>query len=279
MAGSQQGFAPDENYTRVFGPLYVQNSYVEKFKDILPDIPDIDFSEISCQSAIAALKGASDMLEDVLAMPNELMSMARDLINKPFGDAEKIFDAAMSVINNIEAEIMSILSGPGAVIGKFQAALESMLDCPFLADSAIGKEAAGLLDIMNAGGSIMGMLGGFQSQLKAAAMDQMNAIKKIPLSKLDELQNMFQSALDDLGVGDLINGINDLASCVAAVCSAGEAALEGVKGAADFLSGINGKFDEVTGKLTGAVVKAANDTEQAAIDFANDLAFAKIKWS
>lgn len=282
MAGSQNGFAPDENYQRVFGPLYVQKSYVKKFQEVLPDIPDINLDDLSCQSAVAMLKGTADMLEQAMALPNELMNMAKDLISKPFGDAEKIIAAATAVIGNIEKELMSLLAGPTGVLGQFTAALESLLSCPFLADSPLGKEAAGLLDMIDAGkgmSAISGVIGGFQSQLNNMAREQLNAIKNIPLSKLDNLQSMLDTALDDLGVGEMIGKIDDLASCVASLCNAAEAAASGIKSAGEFLEQLNGAtLDKVKGKVEAVIVKATNDVEQKALDMANDMAVLKMKF-
>lgn len=282
MAGSQTGFAPDENYMRVFGPLYVQKSYVEKFKEVLPDIPDIDLNNLSCQSAVSMMKQTADMLEQAMALPNELMSMAKDLVQKPFGDAEKIIAAATAVIGNIERELMSLIAGPAGVLGKFTAALEKLLSCPFLADTALGKEAAGLLDTLDAGGglsAIDSLVAGFQSQLNNMAREQLNAIKNVPLSKLDELQGMLDKAIDDLGVGKMIGALDDLASCVAALCNAAEAGASAAKSVGEFLEQMNGAtFDKAKEKVTAVVVKAANDVEQKAIDMANDMAVLKMKF-
>lgn len=285
MGGTQKGFALDSNYQKVFGPLYVQKSYVKKFKDILPDIPDIDISldNLSCKAAIAALQSLTNFAEDALKVPNELMNMAKDIISKPFGAAEEILDAALHTINDMEAAIMSLLEGPGNVIDNFKKALEKLLDCPFIADTPIGKEAAMLLDMVNAGAglaAIRSMIYGFQAQLRAAAMEQLNAVKNIPLSKIDDLQKMLNEAIKDAGIPDALDMMDKITKCVEALCAAGTAAVEGVKGVKDFLESLNGAtWDKVTGVITAPVVNAADEVQKKALDLANQLAMAKLKLS
>jgi uncharacterized protein YjbJ (UPF0337 family) len=278
MAGqqsAQNGKCP-EGYTHVFGPLCIEQTTLSKIDEAIPDLPDVDFTDPSCEAAIAALKSVANTLQQVLDMPQKLMGMARELIERPFDAAEKMVSNVLGIFDELEKAIDDVLSGPMGALGEFKQALEKMLACPFIADTPIGKAAAALLDAIDDGLPIDELLQDFKGKLKSAVKEQINAVKDMPLSALSSLDKLFNDMLERFGVEDLIKKVRDLYKCVEAVCDMVKVAKRLPKSAEGFLESINGTIDETTGKLKAAVVKTANKTEQAAKDLADSIAVIKL---
>ena len=265
-----------EGYTRLFGPLCIQQTTLKKIEDIVPELPEFHFTNPSCEAALAGLKGVAEQLDKALQMPRKLMQMAKRLIEKPFDDAQRAVDSALSVLDEINSMINDVLSGPMGAIGELRNALQKMLDCPFIADLPIAKTAASLLDAMRDGLPYEDLLNSFKSQLSQAASEQINKAKEQPLNALNNLQKLYDDMLQRGGVADLIRQVDNLYKCVEAACNMAEVAGRLPKKASEFLGSINGVIDETTGKLSAAVVKAANSTQQAAIKVAEDLAVIKL---
>ena len=146
-----------------------------------------------------------------------------------------------------------------------------MLACPFIADITIAKTAAGILDAIENGSDITGLIGTFKEQLKKAASDQIKAAEQMPLTALANLEKLYNDALERMGVEDLVNKAKDLYKCVEAACDLIKVAERIPHTPSSILESINAKIDETTGRLTGAVVKTANNAQQAALNAARSL--------
>jgi uncharacterized phage infection (PIP) family protein YhgE len=157
------------------------------------------------------------------------------------------------------------------MLGELVRALNKMLACPFIADMPIARTAAGILDAIENGSDITGMISSFKEQLKKAASDQIKAAEEMPLSALANLEKLYNDSLERLGVEDLVNKAKDLYKCVEAACDLIQVAERIPHTPASILESINAKIDETTGRLTGAVVKTTNNVQQSALNAARSL--------
>ena len=277
MAGIQaQGEECPEGYTRVFGPLCIEQTTLAKIDEAIPDLPEFNFTDPGCESALSALKSVADTVKKALETPQNLIKMAQSMIEKPFNEAQKAVTSALGVIDEISSTIDDMLSGATGMIGDFKRALEKMLACPFIADMPIAKTAAALLDALDSGNPITDMLSDFKSQLANAAKEQLDQIKEQPLSSLNNLQQMLDDMIERSGVQDLLKQMEQLYECVRAVCDMIQVAKRLPKTPGEIMEGINAKIDEATGKLKAAVVKPVNAAQQAAKELADAMTVIKL---
>jgi hypothetical protein len=208
-------------------------------------------------------------LEQAIEMPKKLMSVAKGLIEKPFNAAQQLVNSTLGIFDEIGQALDDLLK-PG-MLAELARALRKMLNCPFMADLPIARTAAGILDSIENGTDITGMLGTFKEQLKKAASDQIKAAEEMPLSSLANLEKLYNDSLERMGIQDLVDKANDLYKCVEAACDLIKVAERIPHTPSSILESINAKIDETTGRITGAVVKTANNTQQAALNAARSL--------
>ncbi len=277
MAGqqtAQNGKCP-EGYTHVFGPLCVEQTKLAKFEELLPDMPKVDLTDPPCEAALAALKSAADALETILEAPRKLKKMAKDIINRPFKAAEKIANSVLGIIDELNQMIDDILGGAG-VLKDLAKALEKVLSCPFLADTPLGKAAAALLDAIDGGLPITGLLEAFKEQMSGAVKDKLKELKKLPLSAIDGMEKTLNDMLERYGVGKLLQQLEDLEKCVKSLCNLVKVAKRLPAKASDFLESLDAAFDSSTGKLKAALTKPVTVAEKEATALAKSLAVVKL---
>lgn len=265
-----------KGFVHVFGPLCVEQTTLAKIEDAVPDLPEFDFTNPGCEAALAALKEVTDMVEQAIEMPKKLMKMADELIEKPFDAAQDIVDNALGVIDAVSAMIDEFLAGPAGLINELKQSIESMLACPFIADTPIAKTAAALLDAMDEGADYHDLLSSFKNMLSSAAKEQINKVKDVPLSALGDIEKLYNDMIERSGVGELIKKAQDLEQCVRAACNLLEVAARVPTAAADFIEQLGGKFNETTGKFTATLVRPVTESAKRAKQLADDLAVIKL---
>lgn len=278
MGGTQQaenGKCP-EGFVHVFGPLCVEQTTLAKIEDAIPDLPEFDFTNPGCEAALAALKDATDAIEQALEMPKKLMKMGQDLIEKPFDAAAKVVDSALGVIDDISSMIDEFISGPAGLVGDLKRSLEGMLACPFIADTPIAKSAAALLDAVDGGVPLDGMLQEFKNDLSSAAKEYINQAKDTPLSALGDMEKLYNDMIERSNVGDLIQKAKDLEQCLRSACNLAEVAARVPTSAATFIEEIGGAWDAATGKFTATFVKPVTESAKTAKKLADELTVIKL---
>lgn len=282
-----------KKYVRVFADIFISESIIERFQDSLPKLPnlDLDLADFGCQGALAALNFASDLLEQAMSIPQRVCELAKsivdDMIDFGTAQAEKVLDAITSTMEEFEEKAEQIISetiqeieealsgidfgidlgfggaslgdlGPGLL--RMKRALQSLLDCPFLSDLPIAKQAGAVLDLLDAvgveeilstlpskpgeegdeggqgggeeektfgqkiaesiGGAISSAIKGLMETLKATMQAQINALRNIPLAVIGQMQKMLDNLVERIGLAEIAGVVNDLASCVASLCAA-----------------------------------------------------------
>lgn len=268
-----------EGYVHVFGPLCVEQTTLSKFEEAVPDLPEFDFTNPGCEAALAALNDVIQAAEQALEMPRKLMGMAAELIEKPFDAAQDMVDRTLGVLDDISAMIDDILSGPGALISDFKRALEGLLACPFIADTPIGKTAAAILDAMDEGLPYDQMLSSFKNQLSSVAREYIDKARDMPLSKLNDMEKLFDEMIERSGVGELLKKARDLEQCLRAACNMAEVAARVPKAVETILDELGAKWDEASGKFTATLVKPVTENAKRAKQLADDLAVIQLAGS
>ena len=221
--GATNGKCP-EGFVHVFGPLCVEQTTLAKIEDAAPDMPEFDFTNPGCEAALAALKEVIDTIEQTLEMPKKLMKIGRELIEKPFDAAARAVDKVLGIFDEISALIDEFLSGPGSLLNDLKRSLRALLDCPFIADTPVGKAAAALLDALESGLPYDALLQEFKNRLSTLAKDYINKAKDMPLSALGELEKLFNDMIERSNVGELLQTAKDLEKCLRAACNIAEIA-------------------------------------------------------
>jgi len=274
MAGQQlknsSGQCP-EGYVKVFGPLCIEQTTLAKIDDAIPDLPNFDFTDPTCEAALAALKSVADTVEQAIEMPKKLISMAKSIIEKPFTDIERTVSTMLGFIDEVNNIINDVISGAMGPVNDFKRALQRMLDCPYIADTEIGRLAASILDAMDGNMPYASLLSQFKQAMLSSAKDQINAIKEHPLNSINNLQTLYDKALNDAGVGRLLQQMNNLLECVRGACDMIAVAQRLPKTPSEILNSINATINNATGRITGAVVKTTNATQQAAKKVVDDM--------
>ncbi len=276
MAGQQltnkQEKCP-EGYYRVFGPLCIEYDTLQKIEETLPDIPEFDFSNPGCEAVLSAYKSVMNSVEQAIETPKQLIQVAKGLVERPFTEAQKILSSALGVFDEINNAIDNLLQND--LVDEFIRAVDKMLACPFIADMPIAKTAAALLDAIENGSDITSYVGAFKDHLAALAGSHLDALKKTPMDALANLDKLYDDALQRSGIEDLIQKANDLYQCIEAACNLIDVAERIPKTPGAILDSINAKIDETTGRISGAVVRAANNTQASAYNAAKKLAVVK----
>lgn len=265
-----------EGYVHVFGPLCVEQTTLAKFEEALPDLPEFDFTNPGCEAALAALNDSTQMVEQALEMPRKLMGMARELIEKPFDAAQDRVNKILGILDDISSMIDGFLAGPGALIGDLKRSLEALLACPFIADTPIGKTAAGLLDAIDGGLPYDQLLSSLKNQLSSAAGEYIDQARDMPLSKLNDIEKLFDDMIERSGVGELLQKARDLEQCLRAACNIMEVAARVPKAVETYMEELGGKWDEASGKFTATLVKPVTESAKRAKQLADDLAVIKL---
>lgn len=269
------GKCPD-GYIHVFGPLCVEQTTLSKFEEALPDLPEIKITNKVCESVLASLNSVLKSVEQALEMPRKLKRMAEELIEKPFDAAEDMVNNTLGVLDDIGAMIDDFLSGPGAFINELKEALEGILACPYIADTPIGKTAATILDAIENGLPYTQMLSSLKSQLSSAAKGYIDRVEDIPLSKLSDMETLYNEMLERSGVNDLLKQAKELEKCLRAVCNLAELGARVPDEVEKIVESLGAKWDEASGQFTATLVKPVTANAIRAKQLADELAIIKL---
>lgn len=280
MAGMQKaenGKCP-EGFKHVFGPLCIEETTLQQVDDALPDLPKIDFSftNPTCESALAALNAIMGSIEQALEMPTKLLNMARSLMERPFDDLQNLVGTAMGFVNQITDILDDLVNGVSGVLDPLRDALESVLSCPIIADTPIGKAAAMILDALDQGISITGLVDQYKQLLMGAVSEVLGAIKKQPMAAIDNLQKLYDRALDEAKVNELMDMARKLLQCVKATCDMIKVGKR-MKGIYDETSlddlwkKAGGVKDEITGKFKKAALGSWEGAKKGAVKLYDDV--------
>lgn len=261
-----------EGYVHVFGPLCVSETRLKRFTGI-PDFPkpeDFKLQNIDCESALAAYNKAMDAVENLLGIPKMMMELAEDVIEMPIDMLDEAIGGALGVLDVIGGAIDKVLGGAPGALSDFLSSLESLLDCPFIADTEIGAMAAEIVDEIQAGLLEMGSLEKLKRLIKDAVMSYVNQLADYPLSTLENAQDAFDKFIEDSGIGDALQKARDLEQCVRAACHMGEVATRIPASAEGVITNLKGTWQN--GKFTATLVTPISQAGQTAMKAAANMA-------
>lgn len=273
---AQNGKCPD-GYRFVYGKLCVSETTMEKTgldEITVPEVPE--FTDFACESAVSLLNGASQALAAALEVPYQLIRMAEKLLDYPADLAKEAIDGALNALGGINDAIDDLMSGPEGLLD----ALEAALDCPYIADSPLGKSLGGMIDNINDGKDLaQDQVDTLKNSVGSAANEVIDGVMEGPTGMLSKISDQYDALIKALGIEDLFNTLADLEECVENLCALYRTSEDFVKrlpkSSDEVAKSINGTYDREKRRLTTTVVEAKNATQQTAKDASNELSSLK----
>lgn len=263
------GTCPD-GYSEVW-VWCIKKTVVNKLTDPLANIslPDLSFTDVSCESALAAMKTLNKSLQSALEAPTRYMNLLKNLVNYPFDVASDLVSSALSAIDAVNQALASAMSAPN----DLRNALQSLLNCPLISDTDIGKLAASALDALNAGSGISNALNALKNSLNSTANELLNSLKDTPLDAINNLRNAYNNLLERSGISDLVSLLKQIEQCVEQLCAAyasTESFINRLPTSSDsLLSSAGAAFDSATGKVKQIATSTVTNTSSKLLNAAN----------
>lgn len=240
---------------------------LDKLKKPLTDIidwPDIPWPPTGpaslCKMLYTVYMAAFKSLKQALLLPSKYLDMARQIVNYPFDLAQSLVSSALGFLDRINSLIEELLGG-GEVINDLKKLCNSVLSCPYAADTALGKLAASILDALKDGNPITEYLQELKQQLSSFANDAINQVREVPLQALNNIENAYYNMLKQMGIEDLLKHANNIAKCIKSLCTVAEL---GEKYYALFESatgdGLIKKVEQTFDRAKGGFIAAVADT-------------------
>ena len=266
------GVCPD-GYKHVFGKVCVSQSTLEKtgLDNVqAPEVPE--FTDFACESAVTLLNQASEALEAALEVPRKLMRLAKKILGYPAKIVGEAVEGAIAALEGISDSIDDLTDGPE----KLMRALERALDCPFIADSPLGKSIGGMLDTLGMGSKLADeQINTMKNAVSSTASEMVNSAMESPLGAISNLSKQYRSMIKSMGVEELLTTLYDLEQCVGDLCKAYRQSEKFIKrlpkSGDEVVKELGATYDKETKKLTTALTDTADATQQEAAKAGNQL--------
>lgn len=269
---AQNGSCP-EGYKHVFGKVCVSESTLEKtgLADVTPEETP-DFTDFACESALTLLQEAHAALEAALEVPRKLLRMAKKILGYPAEIVAEAVNGAIEALQGISDSIDDLTDGPEKLIR----ALKRALDCPFIADSPLGKSIGGMLDTLGMGSKLADdQIDAMKNAVSSTANEMVNNAMESPLGSLSNLSKQYRSMLKSMGVEELLNTLYELEQCVDDLCRAyrqsEKFAKRLPKSGDEVVKELGATYDKENKKLTSNLSDAADSTQKEAKDAVDNL--------
>ena len=173
--------------------------------------------ECACRALLAQYRSILSELKRLLKRPKRLLREIKDMLDYPFNRASQILNEYLNALPN--------LLKPNLGIQELLRSLERILDCPILADSALGQMAAAAIDAIQAGlKDITGIVNQLKNAASQGAGDVLQKFKSMGDNTIGALQKKYDALLDSLGITALLRMLGQLEQCFANLCQAWAAA-------------------------------------------------------
>lgn len=255
---------------------------LEKLKKPLTDIidwPDIPWPPTGpaslCKMLYTVYMAAFKSLKQALILPSKYLEMARQIVNYPFDLASSLVSSALGFLDRINSLIDEILNG-GEYINDLKKLCNSILNCPYAADTAMGKLAAAILDALKGGNPITEYLQELKQQLSSFANDAINQVREVPLNALNNIEKAYYNMLKQMGVEELLKHANNIAKCIKSMCTVAElgekyyAIFESATGDG-IVKWVEKTYDKAKGGFMGAVADTGTELGGKITAAKNDL--------
>lgn len=261
-----EGESAPEGYVHVFGPLWISKTALKPAEEVKKAFSKIDFTNPSCESAMAAMKSISSAVQSAVAMPKQLIDQAQGLlraatniVEMPFSAVKEAMDSAMSNLDEINSAINGLMSNASDA----KNALMKALECPLLAGSPLGNAIEDVLDAMDSGSGLDDSLDKLKKQLGSQVQEQLDALSETPLQALSNMQDLLDDIMDRYDVNGVMKQLQGIEACVSSACNAADVASRLPESSEKILSSINGKLDTATGKIKSAIFNPKTTAQQA----------------
>lgn len=268
-----------DGYAFIFGNLCLKKTILDKAAEPLKELKSFDFTSMSCEAAVQTVKNIVKDVEAAVKMPAKYLEMAKALAEYPFDVAKKMVNAALGTIDKLNSAIDSMVKDAEGTFGPLKSACEDALKCAVLADSALGKTCASILDKMDKGLPFEDELRDLKSKLQAQARDVIKNVEKTPTESLANMEKAYNQAIERYGVNDLIKKLRAAEKCVESLCKA----WKDLKTFQDRMPSSSSEFADKIGatiendalKLEGAFQTQVSKISSDAYDVAHNFAVVK----
>lgn len=221
-----------------------------------------DIVALGCETLIAELNSYTARLNKLVKAPKAMLQLMRKFADYPFQRASELLDEYLGMADKLNLNLTP---------KDFISSLERLLDCPFIADTDLGKQAAEAIDMFNENGTIpKKVVDTFQNAIKKQFEDTAGKYAGVADNSLDALGKQYDELLKDTGIKEGLKALKNLEQCIADGCSAYESAMSYAPGGSnDLLESLHCKIDEagnvvsdIYGSTTGIPDKAVEESKQ-----------------
>lgn len=226
-----------------------------------------DVAALGCETLIAELNNLNTRLNKLIKAPKALLQVMRRFADYPFQRASELLDEYLGIADKLNFNLTP---------KDFISSLEHLLDCPFIADTDLGRQAAEAIDMFNEGGGIpKKIIDTIQNTIKKQFEDAAGEYAGIADNSLDALGKQYDDLLKDSGIKDGLRALRNLEQCIADGCATYESAMSYLPGGSnDLLESLHCKIDEagnivsdIYGSTTGIPNKALEESKQLSEKF------------
>lgn len=219
-------------------------------------------ADLGCEALLGLFHDAYSGITRLLQAPLELLALADMLLAYPFDLAEQYLNEALALADFLKFDFSSA-SG-------LLDALNTLMDCPLVADSALGGQVAEAIDMITELGRLPSdTVGALQNTVRGRVRGALDKVKETPAGALGRLDDAYADMLKRAGVNDKLRALRNLEACLRNAC----AGYDGLAGAfpgssEELLTKVRGRVDEAGEVVTDVVGKAEHVPEAAKESYA-----------
>lgn len=220
-----------------------------------------DVVALGCETLIAELNNLNTRLNKLIKAPKALLQLMQRFADYPYQRANELLDEYIGMADKLNFNLTP---------KDFISSLEHLMDCPFIADTDLGKQAAEAIDMFNESGTIpKKIIGTIQNTIKKQFEDTAGKYAGIADNSLDALGRQYDDILKDSGIKDGLKTLRNLEQCIADGCATYQSAMTYLPGGSnDLLESLHCKVDEtgnivsdIYGSTTGIPEKALEESK------------------
>lgn len=206
-------------------------------------------ADLGCETLLGLYDTAWHTIDAMLQAPLELLALADGLLAYPFEQAGQLLDQALALADFLTFDL--------SVSGMLHT-LTKLLDCPFVADSPLGAQLAGAIDMLERTGNLPAeAVGTLQNAMRSRVGGLLDQVRDTPVGALSTLDDAYDALLERSGVQGALSELRALENCLREACAGYDALAGALPGSSDdILASIRGGVDAAGNVVTDVVGKA-----------------------
>ena len=214
-------------------------------------------ADLGCEALLGLLHDAYSGIARLLKVPLELLALADNLLAYPFDLAERYLNEALALADFLKFDFSSA--------GGLLDALNTLMDCPLVADSALGGQVAEAIDMITELGKLPSeTVGALQNAVRGRVRGALDKVKETPAGALSQINDVYDDLLERAGVNDKLRALRNLEACLHNACAGYDGLAAALPGSSEeVLAKVRGTLDDAGNVVTDVVGKAENVSEAA----------------